>query len=249
MRTRSKWPGSTDPSRVWSMRPATAPSPVVPVPSVEEHGDKAVIRVDALAPVREVAGKPYVGPDGLVETFAAAANVKGTEGRSGQSIKGDTGQSGVDGNDGWTPITTGERDGVRSLIFVDYIGGEGTKPASGYIGPAGSTGLVSKANAFNFNPARSLVYMGTTNAQGDYTVTLPEPMNAPYICPTLYPSTAPERFIRLTSITRNAQGKTTGFTVRVEQRAALTVLGLQLLAAAVTNVANANVSVIVVDVS
>lgn len=56
-----------------------------------------------------------------------------------------------DGKNGWTPIMVGEADGERRLLRIkDWVGGTGTKPATGYIGGATATGLVSKANAFNF---------------------------------------------------------------------------------------------------
>lgn len=219
----------------------------MPLASVERHGEKSALRINgSVRAPRGGLNGVYVGETGFVTTIDEATDLTGEE---GPAIKGDPGAPGSPGANGWSPITTGERDGVRSLIYVDYIGGTGTKPSPGYIGPAGSSGLVSKANAFNFNPARSMVYMGTTNPSGDYTVTLPEPMTAPFISPVLYPSTAPERHARLLSMTKNAGGKVTAFTVRVEQRTALTVLTLQVLSFGVTPVSAANVAVIVVDVS
>lgn len=248
--TRGRWPGGANPWSIWARRQVPTATPLVPVPAVEQRDGKAALKIQHVARAKDVPEQGlYVGPEGLTDSFEAATNVKGNPGTPGESVRGDPGRNGVDGANGWTPVTTGEKDGVRSLILVDYVGGSGTKPASGYIGPRGSTGLVSKAQAFNFNPTRSMVFMGSTNAQGDYTVTLPEPMANPYISPTLYPSTAAERMVRLTNIAKNAAGLVTGFTVRVEQRAALTVLGLQVLAAVVTVVPSANVSVIVVDVS
>lgn len=199
----------------------------VPVLDTERQGGKEVLVLEGYT-----TAPPAPGP--------ISDDLRGSDGSPGQSIKG---------SNGWTPMFSGEKDGVRSLISVDWVGGEGTKPAAGYVGPKGSTGLVEKAQAYNFNPARSLVYMGATNASGDYVVTLQEPLPAPFICPVLYPSTAAERSTRITTIAKNAQGLVTGFTVRVEQRQSLTVLTLQVLSFGVQPVPGANVSVIVVDVS
>ncbi len=60
--------------------------------------------------------------------------------------------TGPTGPNGWTPMFAGEPDGTRTLLkVVDWSGGKGTKPALGYVGPATSTALVTKAAAFNFN--------------------------------------------------------------------------------------------------
>jgi hypothetical protein len=247
-RSRSNWPGPRDPSMVWSRR--APPAPKMPVPAVEQQGDKAALRIAAVISAGAMAEEgQYVGETGLVSSFDEATNVKGLHGDKGvpgQSIKGDPG---TDGDDGWTPITTGEQDVVRSLIFVDFVGGTGAKPAAGYIGPKGSTGLVGKAQAFNFNPSRSMKLMGTTNAQGEISFTLPEPMADPFICPVLYPSSGSARNVRLVDITKNAAGRTTGFKVRAETMVTATISLLNVLTASVNPLAGATVNVLVVDVS
>lgn len=74
----------------------------------------------------------------------------------------------TDGLNGWSPLMVGEADGTRSLIhIVDWMGGNGVKPAVGYLGPAGSTGLVAKADAFNFNAIKRVdIFAGVTASTG-----------------------------------------------------------------------------------
>ena len=76
--------------------------------------------------------------------------------------------TGPAGPNGWTPLMVGEADGTRTLVrVVDWVGGKGTKPAVGYLGGTGSTGLVAKASAFNFNAIKRVdIFSGVTNAAG-----------------------------------------------------------------------------------
>lgn len=75
---------------------------------------------------------------------------------------------GPQGSNGWTPLMVGEADGTRTLVRVaDWTGGKGDKPAVGYLGGTGSTGLVAKAAAFNFNAIKRVdIFSGVSNAQG-----------------------------------------------------------------------------------
>lgn len=77
------------------------------------------------------------------------------------------------GPNGWTPLMVGEADGTRTLVrVVDWVGGKGDKPAVGYLGGTGSTGLVAKAAAFNFNAIKRVdIFTGTSSAQGIATIT------------------------------------------------------------------------------
>lgn len=229
-------PGSQGPAGVQGPQGASgAAGPMGPTGAVGETGARGATGLTgatgAMGPTGPAGSTGAVGPAGSV------------------GAKGPDGLPGAAGANGWSPITTGELDGVRSLIYVDYVGGTGTKPTPGYIGPAGSTGLVSKASAFNFNPVRSMVFKGVTNASGDFVVTLPTPLNDPYINPVLVPPTVAERSVRLLSITKNASGQTTGFTCRAEARASLTVLTLQVLSFTSTPVSGASIAVIVADTS
>lgn len=66
--------------------------------------------------------------------------------------KADPDLTGPTGPNGWTPLFAGEADGTRTLLrVIDWTGGKGAKPPTGYVGGTGSTALVAKADAFNFN--------------------------------------------------------------------------------------------------
>jgi hypothetical protein len=83
-------------------------------------------------------------------------------------------------------------------------------------------------------------YIGVTDASGLYTVTYPTPFAViPNVQPEP-PTIANYTWIKVTSTT-------TGFSLRLIQRASLTVLGLELLAAQFTNVAGAAARVLVVE--
>jgi len=87
-------------------------------------------------------------------------------------------------------------------------------------------------------------YSGVTNASGDYTVTYATPKSVvPFVAPVLSPNLDSSLLFRLASSTVN------GFTVKCEQRASLTVLGINLLSFAVTNVNNQPIKVVVKDLS
>lgn len=91
------------------------------------------------------------------------------------------GPAGPAGPNGWTPIMAGELDGTRSLLkVVDWVSGKGTKPALGYVGGAGATGLVAaKADAFNFNAGKRVdIFAGITVATGIATITFSPPFAA-----------------------------------------------------------------------
>jgi len=76
----------------------------------------------------------YVGASGLTETIGEAVDVRGAQGATGAD-----GSDGADGNDGWSPILAAVADSDRRVFrVVDWVGGEGTKPATGkYLGPSG----------------------------------------------------------------------------------------------------------------
>ena len=78
----------------------------------------------------------YVG-DVAWTDLIPLADITGAKGDTG-----DTGADGSDGNNGWSPILAIVTDAERRVAQItDWIGGEGTKPATGsYIGP---TGLVA----------------------------------------------------------------------------------------------------------
>jgi hypothetical protein len=85
-------------------------------------------------------------------------------------------------------------------------------------------------------------YTGNTNASGDYTVVFAiEKSGIPNVQPSLQPPNNAAMVCRLTA------ASTTGFTVKVEQRTSITVLAVDLLSFAVTNVNNQALKVLVID--
>jgi len=155
--------------------------------------------------------------------------------------KGDPGAPGAastipgpEGNDGWTPVLSGELDGTRTLIkVVDWTGGEGTKPAVGmYLGTTGY--VATKALAFNFNAAKRVrAYAAVTNASGVATINYND-----------LGLTAPPQIVALPATTPTLSGPTrstvsavtaTGCTVTVQQQAILTGV-LSFLVGATANV-------------
>lgn len=84
-------------------------------------------------------------------------------------------------------------------------------------------------------------YSGTTNSNGEYTVTFSTAYSAaPNIQANIVGGTA-NQFIIIPSIS------TTGFTVKAVQRSAVTLLGIEVLLAATTNVNGANIDAIVTE--
>lgn len=81
--------------------------------------------------------QPHI--DNLNEAIEVIQGIvdQGIEGPAGED-----GEDGTDGDNGWSPVLGIESDsGNRYLFVADWVGGEGTKPATGdYIG---STGLVA----------------------------------------------------------------------------------------------------------
>lgn len=75
------------------------------------------------------------------------------------------------------------------------------------------------------------LYSGTTNASGVYTVTFSSAFGAaPNIQASMTNQSAVNQYLRISAVS------TTGFTINVFSRSTLTVLGIDLLSSAVTNV-------------
>ncbi len=100
--------------------------------------------------------------------------------------------------------------------------------------------LRGRKGAAGTNSKRIEAYAGVTDANGLYTVTYSVAFSAaPNVQPEP-PTVANYTWIKVTSTT-------TGFSLRLIQRASLTVLGLELLAAQFTNVVGAAAKVLVVE--
>lgn len=89
----------------------------------------------------------YVGPLGLVATPAEAVNVRGSAGTPGTNgTNGTPGTNGAAGTNGWTPAIAVVTDGERRVAqIVSWVGGAGSPPAIGYIGPAGIVATAAEA--------------------------------------------------------------------------------------------------------
>ena len=86
------------------------------------------------------------------------------------------------------------------------------------------------------------VYSGTTNVSGEFSVVYPHEFSSiPAILPIQIPTTSSNRTIRIVSST------TKGFTVKIEQRNSVNLLGIDVLLSATVAVSGANVSVVVLD--
>ena len=109
----------------------------------------------------------------------------------------------------------------------------------------GGTGISVSGSYPSFvinNQKRIETYSGTTNSSGSYTVTFATPYDsAPSVHASITNQSSTNWSIRVSSVS------TTGFTVNVYQRAAVTVLAVEVLLAAVTNVSGATVDVLVVE--
>lgn len=87
-----------------------------------------------------------------------------------------------------------------------------------------------------------VLYSGTTNGSGAYTVTFAAPYAAaPAIAAVITNQSATNQYLRVSSIS------TTGFTINVYSRSTLTVLGIDLLSAAAANVSGATVDVYITE--
>lgn len=85
---------------------------------------------------------------------------------------------------------------------------------------------------------RTEAYEGTTDSNGEFSVTYTTAFSVrPVVNPQITVQSNPNQSVRVTA------SSTTGFTVKVEQRATLSVLGLDVLAASPTAVSGQTVSV------
>lgn len=127
------------------------------------------------------------------------------------------------------------KDGLNSTV-PGPIGPTGLTGATGPQGIPGATGATGPSGISK----RIEAYTGTTDANGLYAVTYPVAFSAiPNVQPEP-PSVANYTWIKVSSTT-------TGFSLRLIQRASLTVLGLEVLAATFANVPAVTARVLVIE--
>ena len=99
----------------------------------------------------------YVGRTGLVDNISEGVNIRGARGLQGNP--------GDEGDDGWSPVFAVVADRNRRVLQVsDWVGGTGTKPATGQY--VGRTGLVDNiSEGVNIRGARGL--QGNPGDEGD----------------------------------------------------------------------------------
>jgi hypothetical protein len=135
-----------------------------PVLAVVEDGDRRIHQIAKY--IGGTGTKPkgvglYVGPNGFVKAKSKAVDIRGEEGKQGRPGIGTRGPRGFPGeggsgggsgggepgNDGWSPVFgIAESGAARVLRLVDWVGGEGTKPATGdYVGASGLTSNIAEA--------------------------------------------------------------------------------------------------------
>lgn len=160
------------------------------------------------------------GPQGVAGANGAAG-AKGDTGLTGAT--GPAGPAGVQGIQGATGATGNKGD-------TGSTGIQGLQGVPGPTGPAGPSGVSKRLEQ----------YIGVTDANGLYTVVYPTPFaSRPSIQPE--PPLAPNQVWTLVTSTA------TGFSVRLTQRASVTLLGLEVLLAATTNATAAPARVQVVE--
>ena len=95
----------------------------------------------------------------VVSGASASATISGTAPTQELNLVLPKGDNGLNGLNGWSPVLAVATDGERRVLeVVDWIGGEGTKPAiTGYIGATGI--VVNIADAINVR--------GSVGAEGD----------------------------------------------------------------------------------
>lgn len=196
------------------------------------------------------AGSGAAGPKGDTGAAGAAGATGATGAVGSQGPQGDRGVAGPSGAAGSTggvgaagvqgPIgltgLTGPIGNTGAQGPIGLTGAAGAQGVQGDVGPAGAKG---NTGAAGLDAKRIDTYTGTTDANGLLTITYTSAFAAvPSIQPEP-PTASNQVWIKVTSTT-------TGCSLRLVQRAAVTVLGLEVLLAGVTNVAGAPARVVVV---
>lgn len=169
------------------------------------------------------------GPKGDqgIQGVAGSAGATGAQGLQG--VKGDTGSAGANGAAG-AKGDTGLTGAAGAVGAQGIQGIAGTKGDTGNTGPQGPSGVSKRLEQ----------YIGTTDANGLYTVIYPTPFSA-------RPSIQPEPPLVANQVWVVVSSSSTGFSLRLTQRSSVTLLGLEVLLAATTNVSAAPARVQVVE--
>lgn len=168
-------------------------------------------------------------------------------GSGGVGPKGDTGTPGAAGRDGKDGLVGGPgpagKDGVAGAPGRDGVDGrsgvDGAPGAAGKDGRNGVDGAPGATGAAGKDAKRIDTYTGTTDANGLLTITYTTAFSA-------VPSIQPEPPTASNQVWVKVASTTTGCQLRLVQRAAVTVLSLEVLLAGTTNVVGAPARVVVV---
>jgi hypothetical protein len=130
---------------------------------------------------------------------------------------------------------------TRDIITNDIADGIVTNAKLDNLGTVGTYGEVTVNSKGRVSSGKRIVkFIGTTNASGNYTATFSPTFSVPpNIQANIVNQASTNQFIKITSIDVN------GFTVNVFQRGSVTLLGVEVLLAATTNVSGATVHVLV----
>ena len=173
---------------------------------------------------------------------AGATGATGPVGSQGpQGDRGVAGPSGPQGSTGATGTTgaagaQGVKGDTGATGAQGPIGLTGAQGPQGDVGPAGAKGNTGAAGA---DAKRIDTYTGTTDANGLVTIVYSSAFAA-------IPSIQPEPPTASNQVWTKVTSTTTGCSLRLVQRAAVTVLGLEVLLAGTTNVAGAPARVVVI---
>lgn len=183
-------------------------------------------------------GAGSVGPQGPV----GATGPIGQTGLSGAA--GSTGPAGAGGATGpkGDKGDTGATGGVGPMGATGQNGLTGPQGPIGLTGPTGFTGPQGNTGAQGLpglDAKRIDTYNGTTDANGLFTVVYTTAF-------TGIPSVQPEPPLSANQTWVKVTSTTSGFSMRLVQRAAVTLLATEVLLAAVTNVAGASVKATVI---
>lgn len=115
----------------------------------------AIGGVTTLAPGQDATVTNSGDDENVILNFGIPVGAQGEQGIQGaqgpqglpgaDGADGADGSNGADGNDGWSPVFSVENDSARRVLrVVDWVGGEGTKPATGkYVGATGLETLIA----------------------------------------------------------------------------------------------------------